>query len=152
MSYVIRTVRIFELIRGEGIVVPQMHTEEKVLECVDEWELDVEFVLFVVAVVVGLDLGEDLLFEAVEVLFLQELFAEPATVAVVNFLARIILLEKLFLFLGLGLRARDISLDKDLFQQHGLELGVGVQFGVLDAVDLKNTHEAGFPVDKQVPK
>lgn len=74
----------------------------------------------------GLDQAENLLFKSVEVLFLQQLFAQPAAVVIVYFLARIILLEKFLLFLAQRLATLAIFLDKDLFKQYGLKLSIRV--------------------------
>ena len=100
----------------------------------------------------GLDQTENLLFKSVEVLFLQQLFAKPAAVAIVYFLARIILLEKFILLLAQRLPALAIFLDKDLFKQYGLKFSIRVQFWILDAVDLENTHQTCLPIYKKVPE
>jgi hypothetical protein len=101
---------------------------------------------------VGLDQTENLLFKSVEVLFLQQLFTQPTAVAIVYFLARIILLEKFLLFLAQRLAALAILLNKDLFKQYGLKFSIRVQFWILNTVDLENAHQTCLPIYKKVPE
>lgn len=79
--------------------MPKIQACQIILQGINEGKLDVEFILFVIAIVVVLNHVQDLLLQPCQILFLQKLFAQPATLTVINLLAVVVVLEELLLLL-----------------------------------------------------
>ena len=79
--------------------MPKIQACQIILQGINEGKLDVEFILFVIAIVVVLNHVQDLLLQPCQILFLQKLLAQPATLTVINLLAVVVVLEELLLLL-----------------------------------------------------